>query len=217
MNINIGPPGLMTGAPSLPVNSGFSLSKLKHDGSPAQLVRVAGNSVFFHTLVYDRWAETKNLALHYLERVVTGIAVQPTNPVTSFLLRYIDRFPFDGSVSEVQASLLFREHTKFLAGVCLDIGPFWHCNTGWFEPSSHADRLLHQLNVSIGAVGDVATATIDHTATQTLTPRSTIDDIFRPKGALDLETALDRMHKANKVIVADLVVPAIAQKIGLHA
>lgn len=205
--INFGMPqvsALSSGGTS--VLSGFNLTKLKSDGSPARVLRLVSNILSVHFMEYTSWQETKPQAISYIVRCLEKLVVLDRNPITAVLLRYIDRFTFDGAPQEATANLLFRPDTKFVASRVLSAGYQWHSNSGWFEPLIGAALALNQLNVSSGIIQEASAVIVDHNSAYTLPkPYSSVGELKQGQGGGSLEAILDRQHRANADMLNNLL------------
>jgi uncharacterized protein (TIGR04255 family) len=207
------------GAPQLPIANpapavtGFNLSKVKADGSMARALRAMGNLLSAHFSEYTSWAEIKPQAIGYIRRCLEKLTILDRNQVTGVLLRYIDRFTFDGATQDANAGRLFQPDNKFVALKILDRGYQWHSNSGWFEQVVGAASALNQLNVSSGPLGVI----IDHNSACNLPlPYKSIAELM--EGRSDhpsLETILDRQHKANADLLRNLLNQQMLDTIGL--
>jgi uncharacterized protein (TIGR04255 family) len=160
--INLSLPQSSVVGPSMaPTIAGFNLTKLKTDGSPARVLRLMGNVLSVHFSEYTTWKEIGPQAISYIVRCLERIAILGYDPATSVLLRYIDRFTFDGMPQDANASTLFRADNKFVPSRILNAGYQWHANSGWFEPLGRASSVLNQLNVSSGMAQNAVSVTVD--------------------------------------------------------
>lgn len=211
---------LGTTVPSTPVAAptmgGFTLIKVNSDGRPNRMLRVMHNAITAHFLSYTSWAEIRPDALKYLGPCIRRLGEAPEIRIVAFLLRYIDRFTFEGNADDGRAEMLLRKESKFIAPTIFEQGPFWHCNTGWYAPDRQG-RALHQLNVGSNTINKVGTITIDHTAQDNFERAKTVQEAFGAKfdDLTQLETSLERQHTTNKQIVADLLLTPVAKEIGV--
>ncbi len=220
ITINIGNIGATPfGTPQLPSSNpppvtGFNLTKIKADGSVARALRAAGNVLSANFSEYVSWAETKKQGIGYIVRCLDTLAIAERNPIIAVILRYIDRFTFDGPAQEATADKLFRPENNFVARRILNCGYQWHSNSGWFEQAVGATVALNQLNVSSGPLGII----VDHNSICTLpVPRRSIADLKEERGDHPgLETILDRQHKANADLLKNLLNETMLDTIGLR-
>lgn len=216
--INFGVPQFpMPGGNATPTVGGFNLTKTKADGSVSRVLRVMSNVLSVHFLEYTSWKETKPQAISYVVRCLEKLAVLDRNPANSVLLRYIDRFTFDGAPQDATAGMLFRPDTKFVASKILDNGYQWHSNSGWFEPLVGEALVLNQLNVSSTMVQTTLNVIVDHNSVYGLPkPYNSMAELTHGEGEqLPLDAILDRQHRANAALLKNLVNQEMLDTIGL--
>jgi len=196
---------------------GFNLTKPKADGSAARVLRVMANALSVHFLEYTSWKETKPQAIGYIIRCLEKLDILDRNPAISVLLRYVDRFTFDGVPQDATAGALFQPDTKFVASRILDSGNQWHSNSGWFEPLVGGALALNQLNVSSGLIETTVGVVVDHNSFCSLPqPCCSIAELTRGEGGrLTLEAILDRQHRANADLLKNLLNQEMLDTIGL--
>ena len=217
--VNIGaqqfPIGVSNPTPTI---NGFNLTKVKTDGTPARVLRAMGNVLSVHFLEYTSWKGTKPQAISYVTRCLKKMAIIERNPATSVLLRYVDRFTFDGAPEEATAGKLFRPDNKFLASKLLDRGYQWHCNSGWFEPLVGSAPALHQLNIASGMMQNAVGVAVDHNSIYTLPkPFNSVAELTQGAGErASLEAILDRQHTANADLLKNLLNQEMLNTIGLR-
>jgi len=216
--VNIGPQQFPTGgsSPTSTIN-GFNLTKVKTDGTPARVLRAMGNVLSVHFLEYTSWKETKPQAINYVTRCLKKMAIIERNPATAVLLRYADRFTFDGPSEDATGGKLFRPDNKFVASKLLDRGYQWHCNSGWFEPLGGAAPALNQLNVVSGMMQTAIGVSVDHNSIYALPkPINSVAELTQGAGEqLSLEAILDRQHTANANLLRNLLNQEMLNTIGL--
>ena len=203
--------------PGTPRLAGFELSKVRADAKPARILRFMENMLTVNFLEYQNWQTALEDSLKYIRTVLSPVMLV-TNPVVAFSLRYIDRYTFDGSHDEPRAGTLLRKGNEYMASRCFEVGPLWHCHSGWFESLDAGDSILNQLNVGSAIVDGVSTVTIDHNAIcQLRAPRQTIESIFQPPSgeSTGLENVLDFLHDRNSTILKNMLLPEMLERIGL--
>jgi uncharacterized protein (TIGR04255 family) len=215
---NVGP--AQVGAPQIPVANaapsvtGFNFTKTRPDGSMARALRAMGNLISMHFSEYVSWAETKPQAMHYIFRCLDRLPILDRNQVTGILLRYIDRFIFDGPIEEASANRLLQPGSRFVAPQVLDSGYQWHCNSGWFQNLVGEVTALNQLNISSGPLGVI----VDHNSACILpSPSKSVAELVQGRGDNPpLESVLDRQHDTNRFILTSLLNREMLATIGLE-
>jgi uncharacterized protein (TIGR04255 family) len=207
---------------SLPASqnpSGVAFSNVRPDGNPTRIFRILNNTISFHIMEYTNWNEAKSLALNYIERSLTKLETIANNPVTSLAIRYLDRFTFDGEPGTAVAENLLRRDTDLVAARIFVGGPYWHCNSGWFEPLINKEVALNNLNVTSALVQNASNIMIDHTNQFTLAkPCNSLTELKQGTGDRPaLEDILDKQHTVNVGVLKRLLIPEILKAIGLEA
>ena len=215
LTLNFGPSAFPLPA-TTPAVAGFSLVKIKHDGTPGRIIRVIASSLSVHFLEYVSWKEAKPQTLDYITRCLQKLSLLERNPAASVMVRYVDRFTFDGPAEKATASELFRHNTKFLAPVILNSGARWHCNSGWIQPLIEESTALHNLNIQSGApaAGDVI---VDHASLFAFRkPHHSISDLMNGVDVQPpLGKILDKQHDANVEMLTNLLAQEMLDTIGL--
>jgi uncharacterized protein (TIGR04255 family) len=216
--LNVGAQQFATGGGNpTPTINGFNLTKVKPDGTPARLLRAMANFVSMHFLEYTSWKETKPQGIDYIRRCLKKLAIIDRNPVTSVLLRYVDRFTFDGVAEDATADKLFRPDNKFVPSHLLVRGYQWHCNSGWFEPLVGDAAALNQLNIVSGMIQTAVGVSLDHNSIYNL-PKQFNSLAELSHGTNEhpgLEEIFDRQHAANANLLMNLLNQRMLDTIGL--
>ena len=197
--------------------AGFEFARIQANATPARVVRFFDNMLTANFLDYKNWMTTREDSLDYIKTILSALTLEE-NPAVSFGLRYIDRYTFDGPTESSHAALLMQRNNDYLSARCFGSGPYWHCNTGWFERLNEGDRVLNQLEVGSGEVDRAPTVTINHNGVcQLKTVRQSVDSIFDPPSdaGAGIGSALDYMHGRNKEVLGNMLLEEVAQRIGL--
>ena len=197
--------------------SGFQMTKTGPDGKPSRVLRMVTNLLTVHFMKYDRWAPTLADSLQYILTILPRLDLE-RNALQAFSLRYIDRFTFDGSPDDAKASLLINAESSFITKHCFEVGPFWHCNSGWFEALGDNSRVLSQLNVGSSMVDNAPTVTIDHNMIcQMSRLHNTVESFLESSGGGDIgfEASLNNLHDMNHAVLSDILLADMSRRIGL--
>lgn len=198
----------------MPSLAGFTASKPRANGQPLRVIRAIGNLVTVHLLEYDRWADKKLEAIRALTTCTNALeAPSSQNPVTAILLRFVDRFTFDGDPMRALASELFRAQSKFITPKIMEAGNVWHSTAGWFETIDDDRKLLQQLRLQSMNEGGVSSIIVDHNCIYNLNnPLSSLqEDTHFP-----LNDVLDAQHQTNSAMLKNLLNDEMLKKIGLQ-
>jgi uncharacterized protein (TIGR04255 family) len=214
--LNVGGSFPFPSPPSSPGSSGFVLTRIKPDTSPARILRVMGNTISIHFMEYDSWKQTKALAISYFNRCLNLIGVFERNAAVAVFMRYIDRFTFDGDPQAANAKLLFQEDSKFLPPVIFESGSLWHSNSGWYDSLIDEIKALNNLSV-VGVTQPTTSVTVDHTSVLSLSKpcNSSIELFEGSQNQCTLLDILDKQHLANTVILKNLLSETMLDTIGL--
>jgi uncharacterized protein (TIGR04255 family) len=218
VTINLGPAPFQGLNPNAGSIAGFSFTRTKADGtSPARILRVMSNTVSAQFMEYTRWAEIKPQAVGYIVKCLEKAALMEQNRVVSIVLRYQDRFTFDGQIQDATAGALFRKDTQYLVPEIFNSGYRWHSYSGWFQPLVGDFEGLNNLNIASAPVQSKLGVTIEHTNTCSLkTPYNTLEELVQgvPNRSSFAEV-LESQHDTNANILIHLLSDDILKIIGL--
>jgi len=216
LNIGIQSP-MLPGGPQSNAG-GFVLTKPKSDGNPARMIRIIGNTISVHIMEYTSWKEIKALALDYISRCLTQLGLIENNPVTVVLMRYVDRFTYDGDFKDASAGDLLQKNSEFVVSKIFGSGNQWHCNSGWYQPLIAESLALHNLNTSSVMLQNVSNVVIDHNSYYVLPTRCfSFDELMHGvQNRPPIGEILDRLHTTNVEVLKKLLVPKILATIGME-
>ncbi|MCY4313045.1 MAG: TIGR04255 family protein [Gammaproteobacteria bacterium] len=198
-------------------SSGFQLLSMGPDGKPSQILQISENHFTLHFMEYFGWQETLKRSFRYISAVLPRLNLEK-NGIQSFNLRYVDRFTFDGQTNEANAVLLFQESSEFISSKCFDVGPYWHCHSGWFDNQFADSRILNQLNIQSRMIDGAATVTIDHNMIFHLRSLFNSVRVFMESAGgknSSLKESLDHLHNVNHDVISGLLCPNMAERIGI--
>lgn len=196
--------------------AGLQYSRIRGDGTPAQILELANTSLSVKIFEYEEWDQVRKDATQYLTTVAPYLPLEE-NPVLAASLSFTDRYTFNGNDQDARADLLFRKDTKFITAHSFAAGPLWHSHSGWFESIPPTGRILNRLNVASSLVDLASTATIEHQAVvQFAAPRQSIHRLFdHSEESPGIPELLDSLHEKNKEVLKALLLPDMVTKIGL--
>jgi uncharacterized protein (TIGR04255 family) len=216
--LNIGVQQFATGGGNpAPTLNGFNLTKTKSDATPARVLRAIANVVSMHFFEYISWKETRPQGIGYITRCLKKLAIMERNPATSVLLRYVDRFTFDGAAEDATAGKLFRPDNKFVPSNLLDRGYQWHCNSGWFEPLVGDAPAFNQLTITSNMIKTAVGVSLDHNSIYNL-PKQFNSLVELTHGTNEhpaLGEIFDRQHNVNANLLRNLLNQKMLDTIGL--
>lgn len=203
-----------------PQVGGFELSRPSANGSPARVLRLTKDLLSVNYMEYDSWDISCPQSIQYIRHVLEQLELVK-NPVAAFSLRYIDRFTFDGPPDEANANLLFVENNKYITARSFEAKTMWHSHSGWFEKvGDDGSRILNQLNIGSTVIDQTPSVTIDHNAVCQLTNhRQSVGTLLDEVSSISIlmEPALKEMHMSNQIILKNLLLPDMLDKIGLES
>lgn len=186
------------------------------------LRRVVGNEVWeevalsqlrfsYATTRYDRWVPFRQRLYELLEGLLNqALQVVDLNLVK---MEYWDRFVFDGAPSVIDYGALFRSNSGLVANFYSGMAELWHSHIGHFVPSPAHTKRLFNLNVDVFDATDQGglkrSAAIYSMAQDTISETP-------PSNASEAVPILDDQHKLLKEAMKSVIVPEMAERIGLN-
>jgi uncharacterized protein (TIGR04255 family) len=213
VQFSVGSDQLSSAPMAMPQAVGFTASKIRENGTPSRVIRGVTNLLTAHFLVYDSWVEAKKQSLNALKKCMKILDAPSSQlPINAVLLRYIDRFTYDGESSDSSPTKLFKKTTQFLPANIFSKGALWHSNTGWFQEID-GSQALNQLNIQ-GILENSAAVVIDHNSICNLSKHVTA---LSGTPTLDaaIEKIFDAQHSTNEMLLKDLLDEDMLKNIGL--
>jgi len=199
--------------------TGFQMIKTGSDGNPSRILQMEAKFLTMHFMKYGGWNATRDDGLEYISTILRHLDLE-SNALQQFSLRYIDRFTFDGAPDDAKASDLISAASSFVTKQCFDVGPLWHCHSGWFKPLGNS-RILNQLNIDSGTIGSASTATvtIDHNLIFQMgrSYNNKVASFLSSSGGEGegFKATLNDLHDMNHAVLSDILLPDMSQRIGL--
>jgi uncharacterized protein (TIGR04255 family) len=176
------------------------------------LLRIEEAETAVHCTRYTRWDDVWAQARRFLGLVFGQLS--PAPPITHLGLRYIDRFFYEGERAACRADLLLRTDSDYLTRKAHSSGVHWHVHSGWFDSwQAPWKRCLNQLNVGAADVEDRLAVTIDHNNFAELLEPLPVTPSTLESGPI--AAAMETMHRNNKAVLANLLIPEMARQIRL--
>jgi len=204
---------------SSPHLTGFQIIKTGSDENPSRALQMEGNSLTVHFMKYDGWNATRDDSFEYISTILHHLNLE-SNALQQFSLRYIDRFTFDGDPNDAKAFLLISDASSFVPKQYFDVGPLWHCHSGWLKALGDS-RILNQLNIDSGTIGSASTATvtIDHNLIFQMgrSYNNKVASFLSSSGGEGegFKATLNDLHDMNHAVLSDILLPDMSQRIGL--
>lgn len=205
------------GGPAVSVNSGsaqlfgWDWQNLSAGNVPVETLVLENQSLIYETVDYTRWSEFskrfEDVALPILQEVL-GLV-----DIANLVLEYVDRFVFDGPVSEARAEGVLSEAFVSLPEAARTGPAAWHSHLGWFDEIDGHSMLVNQnVDVQDGSFqkdGPVVRSLQIYTKTD-----------LRPtdceNGYEGLRSAMNKMHVNSKSLVYNILTPDMRQRIGME-
>lgn len=202
-----------------PQTAGLSFTRLRPDGMPAWQLRLDPHSIGVVCTRYIRWERIWKTARRYIGNALELVAEQPGDrQITTAMLQFVDRF--DAPEAAYDAAALLRAG-RYLPSALFELGPIWHSNMGWFEEDHPLGQILHNLNIAsnrmaapdTGMREEMISIGVTHIQELRLMPSTVPTEI---EGLLDmLDGPMAHLHASNKALMADILQPGMAHRIGL--
>ncbi len=204
-----------------PQTAGLSFTRLRPDGVPAWQLRLDPHSIGVVCTRYIRWERIWKTARRYIGKALELVAGEPgSRQITTAMLQFVDRF--EAPETAYDAAALLRSG-RYLPSTLFGLGPIWHNNMGWFEEDHPMGQILHNLNIASNRMAARDTLTreemisiaVTHIQELRLSPPTDPTQVERLLDMLDGPMA--HLHAANKALIADILQPDMANRIGLSA
>jgi uncharacterized protein (TIGR04255 family) len=202
---------------------GVEFSLQRPDGSPAWALRFVGNEIVVECTRYSRWDRVwTNASTHFAKALtVAGASAASATVIelAAISLEVVDAFVSDET--DMDLSSVIRTG-PYISEHVFSCGPVWHLHHGWFtEPES--DPVLERLNLTAtreepsnggGAPAETIKLLIEHAQQKRLRNRIGLSENISAT-AQTIHAAMEIMHRKNKTLLSSLLVPGVAQQIGL--
>jgi uncharacterized protein (TIGR04255 family) len=216
MMLAIGPPG---GSPEPPFPGGFLLQNMERDGSVSSELRIETASVTYRTDTYTRWHDVWSKAKKYFDILIPKFLSY--SEVVSINLTYVDKFVWDGELSECQPKLLLRNKSEYICSHVYNSGELWHSHTGKFLRVE--DKFKRLLNLNIDCLDEKEASGNDQRVVKILTVVT--DNINQPgykTVEIKSDTVVDfidehmrELHIFSKNTFGKIICDEMCKRIGL--
>ncbi|SEF72195.1 TIGR04255 family protein [Methylobacterium sp. 190mf] len=180
---------------------------------------ITPGAIIWNNVRYVRWQPF----IGQIEQVlppVLDIIIDAVD-IASIKLEYLDRFYWSGDWSNFDSQKLLRNDRGMWAETAKRAKREWHSHSGWFDYVSHSVRSLININVDVvsaarpgenGAVPSVGILTL----LQDQMVRGENGARFGQEGVFkDPISQLDKQHHVLKGVLAEVIVPQMAERIAL--
>jgi uncharacterized protein (TIGR04255 family) len=185
----------------------------------AEQLQVTPTQIIYRTWSYVSWT-------WQIERMKTlmGPAISTVQDSVSFAmqrLEYLDRFRFEGDLSDIELTSLLRAGSPLIAPHVFSRTDLWHSHTGAFLPSPDGVKRLEQ--VFIDCIDEPAISTPDTPKTRWINVMTAREDRFPEDGVDEPErncdfifNRFDQLHSELKETFGSVVTDDVARRIYLR-
>jgi uncharacterized protein (TIGR04255 family) len=180
---------------------------------------IAPNALTVQTGRYVRWqpfaGQFEELMLPFVQAYADIVSI------TSLQLEYLDRFIWTGDWGNLQLEHLLRPDSGFVVERAALSHGQWHSHSGWFDGEGAKRRLV---NVNIDLVEFVpprgpplAAPSVGITTLIREMPGPVSDQPTQYIEATSVQGDLEQLHFDLKTLLGEIIMPSLAQRIGLTA
>ena len=216
MMLSFGPPG---GLPDPPLPGGFILQNIERDGSVSSELRIETTSITYRTDTYTRWDDVWSEARKYFDILIPKFL--SNSEIVSINLTYVDKFLWDGEISECQPNLLLREDSEYICPHVYGSSELWHTHTGKFLRVE--DNFKRLLNLNIDCLDEKEASGNDKRVVKILT---VITDNLNQSGYKPVDIKSDtvvnfidehmlKLHIFSKNTFGNIICDDMCKRIGL--
>lgn len=216
--------------PQIPGKAGFELKKQTYNDDDTVkldwMLRITDKTISVHCLEYVRWEGFRNKASDFFIKAFKKLNLS-NNSFKTIVLKYIDKFIYDGDISRYDIEGLFNKPNAYIAPHVMETSDSrWHSHIGWFEPFDDNLEILNQVNIDSAHIGALLSSphitTIDHNA---ILRRNQGDETPLPfpmpfekdnEDFNSLINVLNYLHDLNKSVIGDMLSSDMKSKIHLN-
>lgn len=199
---------------SMEMKPGVVFQRVNPDGSMVKELSIEPSGVTLRTQEYDRWSTMQNLINGLLAPVAKALCASQIGRVTAIELRCVDRFIAPAGERPALSEAISAA-SPLAPNYLIEKTSFLHSHTGWFEDEGEQGRVLVNVNIDVGEDGDCRTLNILQVVSR---QSSGINTEYY--GSLSFEdsllNALEANHRRDKALLGGILVPALANAIGLN-
>jgi uncharacterized protein (TIGR04255 family) len=181
-------------------------------GATSRALNVSKTNCLAIVSDYSRWGAVWKEVREWFSLLAPKLAV--TRGITTFGLQYTDVFLWKASPSTFSLSELFSEHSDYLPTNAFKASGLWHSHHGYFvnrdAPIKH--DLLENINVNVlDNSGARSIQIITSHKAILASPVWTVDEVMST-----LDHVMPDLHSRNKLLLDNLLLDGIKQKIQLN-
>ncbi|TBB25194.1 hypothetical protein ELH51_27320 [Rhizobium ruizarguesonis] len=184
---------------------------MKPDGVPAWSMLAGANKIEIECAVYSRWDRVWATCQDLFAKALEVLSVtQPQTALSVLELTTKDVFLTEGQYDLPE---LFSPG-KLIPEFLFKAGRLWHSHVGWFQDPEESPRHLHNLNIDANMIGTGTAVSLSHFQQKNMPENLTCAEM-KTGGLVSLSSAMRALHDENKRIVTEILVPEMADRIGL--
>jgi hypothetical protein len=185
----------------------------------AEQLQVNQGVVVYRTWSYVSWS-------WQIERMKTLMrpALQAVHGTVSFAtqrLEYLDRFRFEGDITEMDVRSVMRQGSSFITPHVFARTDLWHSHTGAFLPPTNGTK--HLVQVHIDALDEPAVVAPGVAQTRFINIMTALEDRFPVDNPDEVDHSVDDIfdrfvsqHSESKEFIASVITDGMAERIYLR-
>lgn len=215
LNFQVAPGGAATSSSSGVEAGGFTLGRTSFNPTEPQVrfIDVSRNGIVVVVRDYTRWDKFKADVDRYLSILLAPVDGQKA--VSSLGLQFNDIFLWKADPQDLKIDEIFSRNNPFIASNSFSSSMLWHSHHGYLisntEPVQH--KQLDNINVSRAASNEL------HQIQVLTSHRVTLDKPLFKSWSAHKATFFEfqeKLHSQNKLILSQLLTPAVQSKINLN-
>ena len=213
--LSIGSSGILPDHPQ----EGFVLQNMERNGTVSSELRIETTSIEYRTDTYTRWDEVWSTAKKYFDILVPKFVTNAE--IASINLTYVDKFVWEGKISECRPNLLLRKDSKYICPHVYDSSDLWHTHTGKFLRVE--DKIKRLLNINLDCLDEKETSgnngrtvKISTVITDSLNQPGYNPTVIEP-GTVEyfIDKHIGKLHEFSKKTFGNIICDDICKRIGL--
>lgn len=207
------------GAPRA-MSTGFSLTRMRADGTEEAEFQVQRHLISFRTMLYTRWSDI-SAQTYSLFSAVLPVYLR-RGPIAAIALNYVDKFVSSSLPPDCDVRPILQRNSPYLAPRVFETANLWHTHSGAFSKPDAYTRRLVAVNV------DYVTEKLEERERTALVINSTLTDAFNQNGYDPLQLTpedgmsfakqtFESLHQEEKEVLRSIISGDLARRIALEA
>jgi uncharacterized protein (TIGR04255 family) len=202
------------GAPvSVPGLAAVAFQDFGRDGGLRRAFQAQQQAIAFVHNQYTHWSE---IWPQVRQTFAAGLAIVPHAQVQAFGLEYVDRFTSSLATRQPDVTGLFKRGSQYLVPRVFDVSGVWHSHHGSLEEGiNHPHPHSKNDNINVALVREQPSG--EFAVNMVLRHRRILAQTVLASAAISyLDSFMDDMHSADKMIVRGLLTEEAARAIQLE-